>query len=77
MTNNKTFALGLALAICTMMSGVIAMQITAVFAQGNVTQAGNQTGNQQEASHRQQIRQLLPQLLGNNQVHEDIRLTGN
>ena len=39
MTNNKTFALVLALAICTMMSGVIAMQITAVFAQGNVTQA--------------------------------------
>ena len=46
MTNNKTFALVLALAICTMMSGVIAMQITAVFAQGNVTQAGNQTANQ-------------------------------
>ena len=46
MTNNKTFALVLALAICTMTSGLIAMQITAVFAQGNVTQAGNQTGNQ-------------------------------
>jgi len=28
------------------MSGLIAMQMTAVFAQGNVTQAGNQTGNQ-------------------------------
>jgi len=45
MINNKTFALVLALAICTM-SGLIAMQMTAVFAQGNVTQAGNQTGNQ-------------------------------
>jgi hypothetical protein len=30
-----------------------------------------------EASHRQQIRQLLPQLLGNKQVHPDIKLTGN
>jgi len=29
-----------------MMSGLIAMQMTAVFAQGNATQAGNQTGNQ-------------------------------
>ena len=46
MTNNKMFALVLALAIFTMTSGLIAMQITAVFAQGNVTQAGNQTGNQ-------------------------------
>jgi hypothetical protein len=46
MTNNKTFALVLALAGCTMMSGLVAMQMTAVFAQGNATQAGNQTGNQ-------------------------------
>jgi hypothetical protein len=46
MTNNKTFALVLALTIYTMMSGLIAMQTTAVFAQGNTTQAGNQTGNQ-------------------------------
>ncbi|MDP9306313.1 MAG: hypothetical protein M3O68_08225 [Thermoproteota archaeon] len=43
---NKTFALVLALAICTMTSGLIAMQFTSVFAQGNATQAGNQTGNQ-------------------------------
>lgn len=43
---NKTFALVLALAICTMTSGLIAMQLTSVFAQGNATQAGNQTGNQ-------------------------------
>jgi hypothetical protein len=46
MTNNKTLALILALAVCTMMSGLIAVQMTAVFAQGNATQAGNQTGNQ-------------------------------
>ena len=46
MTNNKTSALVLALVICTMMIGIIAMQMTAVFAQGNATQAGNQTGNQ-------------------------------
>lgn len=46
MTNTKTFALLLALAICTMISGLIAMQMTAVFAQANGTQAGNQTGNQ-------------------------------
>ena len=46
MTNNKTFALFLALAICTMMSGLLAIQMMPVFAQGNATQAGNQTGNQ-------------------------------
>lgn len=46
MTNKKTFALVLALAICTMMSGLIAIQMSTVFAQGNATQAGNQTGNQ-------------------------------
>lgn len=46
MTNKKTFALVLGLAICTMMSGLIAMQMTTVFAQGNATQPGNQTGNQ-------------------------------
>ena len=46
MTNNKTFALVLGLAICTMMSGLIAMQMTTVLAQGNATQPGNQTGNQ-------------------------------
>ena len=46
MTNKKTFALVIGFAICTMMSGLIAMQMTTVFAQGNATQAGNQTGNQ-------------------------------
>ena len=46
MTNTKTFALLVAIAICTMMSGLITMQLTALFAQGNVPQAGNQTGNQ-------------------------------
>lgn len=46
MTNNRIFALFLALAIYTMLSGLLAIQTTAVFAQGNVTQAGNQTGNQ-------------------------------
>ena len=46
MTNNKTFALVLALAACTMMSGLIAIQMSTVFAQGNSTQPVNQTGNQ-------------------------------
>lgn len=46
MTNNRTFALVLALAVCIMMSGLIATQTIAVFAQGNATQVGNQTGNQ-------------------------------
>jgi hypothetical protein len=45
MTNKRTFALFLALAISTMLSGILAIHTTAVFAQGNVTQAGNQTGN--------------------------------
>ncbi|HEX5921644.1 MAG TPA: hypothetical protein VFY55_07705 [Nitrososphaeraceae archaeon] len=45
MTNNRTFALVLAIAVCTMMSGLI-MQTIEVFAQGNATQVGNQTGNQ-------------------------------
>ena len=46
MTNNRTFTLLLALAVCTMMSGLIAMQTSAVFGQGNSTQVGNQTGNE-------------------------------
>jgi hypothetical protein len=29
-----------------MLSGLIAIQMSTVFAQGNATQAGNQTGNQ-------------------------------
>jgi len=45
MTKNRTRALFLALAISTMLSGILAIQTAAVFAQGNVTQAGNQTGN--------------------------------
>ncbi|HKX21103.1 MAG TPA: hypothetical protein VJM74_05485 [Nitrososphaeraceae archaeon] len=45
MTNNRILALFLALAISTILSGILAIQTTAVFAQGNVTQAGNQTGN--------------------------------
>ena len=45
MTNNRTFTLLLALAVCTMMSGIV-MQTTAVFGQGNATQVGNQTGNE-------------------------------
>ena len=45
MTNNRTLAVLLALAISTILSGMLAIQMTAVFAQGNVTQAGNQTGN--------------------------------
>ena len=47
---NKTLPLVLALAICTVMSGLIAMQLTAVFAMGNATQAGNQSGNQNQSS---------------------------
>lgn len=46
MTNNKKFALVLALAICTVMSSLIATQTMVVFAQSNATQAGNQSGNQ-------------------------------
>jgi len=45
MTNNRTLALFLALAISTILSGILAIQTTAVFAQGNVTHAGNQTSN--------------------------------
>jgi plastocyanin len=47
---NKTLTLVLALAICTMMSGLIAMQLTAVFAMGNTAQAGNQSSNQNQSS---------------------------
>jgi hypothetical protein len=46
MTNSKTFAVVLALAVCTTMNGLVGMQFATVFAQGNATQAGNQTGNQ-------------------------------
>jgi len=47
---NKTLTLVLALAICEMMSGLLAMHSTAVFAMGNATQAGNQSGNQNQSS---------------------------
>ena len=42
MTNYSTFAL----AVSTIMTGLIAIQTTAEFAQGNAKQGGNQTGNQ-------------------------------
>ena len=45
MTNNRTLGLFLALAISTILSGILAIQTMAVFAQSNVTQAGNQTSN--------------------------------
>ena len=48
MTNNRTLAVFLALAISTILSGILAIQMTAVFAQGNVTQSGNHTGNKTE-----------------------------
>ena len=47
---NKTLTLVVVLAICTVMSGLIALQLTAVFAMGNATQAGNQSGNQTSTS---------------------------
>jgi len=47
---NKTLTLVLALAICAMMSGLLAMHSTAVFAMGNATQAGNQSANQNQSS---------------------------
>ncbi|HKX21346.1 MAG TPA: plastocyanin/azurin family copper-binding protein [Nitrososphaeraceae archaeon] len=47
---NKTLTLVVVLAICTVMSGLMAEQFTAVFAMGNATQVGNQSGNQNESS---------------------------
>ena len=76
MTNKRTLALFLVLAISTMLSGILAIHTTAVFAQGNVTQAENQTGKKKEASRRQQIHQLLLQRLDGNQAHQDIKLSG-
>ena len=46
MTTNRRFALLVALAVCTIMSGLMGLQLTVAFAQGNVSGAGNQTGNQ-------------------------------
>ena len=46
MTTNRRFALLTALAVCTIMSGLIGLQSTVAFAQGNATGAANQTGNQ-------------------------------
>lgn len=45
MTNKRTLALFLALAMSTMLSGLLGIHTMAVFAQDNVTHAGNQTGN--------------------------------
>jgi hypothetical protein len=44
---NKTLTLVLTLAICTV-TGLMAMQLTTVFAMGNATQAGNQSSNQNQ-----------------------------
>jgi hypothetical protein len=46
MTTNTRFALFVALAVCTIMSGLIGLQLAGAFAQTNATGAGNQTGNQ-------------------------------
>jgi hypothetical protein len=46
MSTNRRFALLAALVVCTIMSGLIGLQSTVAFAQGNSTGAGNQTGNQ-------------------------------
>jgi len=46
MTTDTRFALLVALAVCTIMSGLIGLQLTVAFAQNNATGAGNQTGNQ-------------------------------
>jgi hypothetical protein len=46
MTTNRRFALLLALAVCTIMSGLIGLQLKVAFAQGNASGVGNQTGNQ-------------------------------
>ena len=46
MKTNTRFALFVALAVCTIMSGLIGLQLTVAFAQTNATGAGNQTGNQ-------------------------------
>jgi hypothetical protein len=35
-----------ALAVCTIMSGLIGLQLTVAFAQGNASGVGNQTANQ-------------------------------
>ena len=46
MTTNRRFALLVALAVCTIMSGLIGLQLKVAFAQGNTSGAGNLTGNQ-------------------------------
>ena len=76
MANKKTFALVLALAICTMLSGLIAIQMSTVFAQSNATQAGNQTGNQTGNQSSGANSATLPQHL-DRQAHQIIKLTEN
>ena len=46
MTTNTRFALFVALAVCTIMSGLIGLLLMAAYAQTNATGSGNQTGNQ-------------------------------
>ena len=46
MTTNRKFALLAGLAVCAVMGGLMELQPTVAFAQGNATGAGNQTGNQ-------------------------------
>ena len=48
MKNQSTLnvSLVLTLVVCTLMSGLVTLQIMWVFAQGNLSQVLNQTGNQ-------------------------------
>ena len=46
MTTKRRFALLVALAVFTIMSGLTGLQLTVAFTQGNASGAGNQTGNQ-------------------------------
>ena len=48
MKNQSTWnvSLILTLVVCTLMSGLVTLQIMWVFAQGNLSQVLNQTGNQ-------------------------------
>jgi hypothetical protein len=63
MINQSTvnLALVLSLAICTIISGLLAQQTIWVFAQGNLSQGMNQTGNQ---TGNQSLSPLTPGQLG-------------
>jgi hypothetical protein len=63
MINQSTvnLALVLSLAICTIISGLLALQTIWVFAQGNLSQGMNQTGNQ---TGNQSLSPLTPGQLG-------------